>query len=74
MAVGVIAIITKIHRWDESAMFFDGGSLGTWATYHPHTLNPFKLIWGTHTLSLRSAHGSEYKTNYLFWGTEHQIR
>lgn len=27
IAVGVIAIITKIHRWDESAMFFDGGSL-----------------------------------------------
>jgi len=27
IAVGVIAIIAKIHRWDESAMFFDGGSL-----------------------------------------------
>jgi hypothetical protein len=24
----VIAIITKLHRRDESAMFFDGGSLG----------------------------------------------
>jgi len=27
IGVGVVAIITKIHRWDESAMFFDGGSL-----------------------------------------------
>ena len=28
IGVGLVAIITKIHRWDESAMFFDGGSLG----------------------------------------------
>lgn len=28
MGIGVVAIIAKIHRWDESAMFFDGGSLG----------------------------------------------
>jgi len=27
IGVGLVAIITKIHRWDESAMFFDGGSL-----------------------------------------------
>ncbi|KAH9967335.1 Shr3 amino acid permease chaperone [Russula dissimulans] len=27
IGVGIVAIITKIHRWDESAMFFDGGSL-----------------------------------------------
>ncbi|KAI0296013.1 hypothetical protein BC826DRAFT_1006727 [Russula brevipes] len=27
IGVGVVAMITKIHRWDESAMFFDGGSL-----------------------------------------------
>jgi hypothetical protein len=28
MGIGVVAIIAKIHRWDESAMFFDGASLG----------------------------------------------
>lgn len=28
IGIGVVAIIAKIHRWDESAMFFDGGSLG----------------------------------------------
>ena len=28
IGVGLVAIISKIHRWDESAMFFDGGSLG----------------------------------------------
>src|SRR5260221_12270175 len=28
VGVGLVVIITKIHRWDESAMFFDGGSLG----------------------------------------------
>ncbi|KAH9044237.1 Shr3 amino acid permease chaperone [Lactarius hengduanensis] len=27
MGIGVVAIVAKIHRWDESAMFFDGGSL-----------------------------------------------
>ncbi|KAI0272661.1 Shr3 amino acid permease chaperone [Gloeopeniophorella convolvens] len=27
MGIGVVTIIAKIHRWDESAMFFDGGSL-----------------------------------------------
>jgi len=27
IGVGLVAIVTKIHRWDESAMFFDGGSL-----------------------------------------------
>ncbi|KIM32798.1 hypothetical protein M408DRAFT_313003 [Serendipita vermifera MAFF 305830] len=27
-AIGVISLIAKLHRWDESAMFFDGSSLG----------------------------------------------
>ena len=26
---GVLGLITKLHKWDESAMFFDGSSLGT---------------------------------------------
>ncbi|KAH9975874.1 hypothetical protein BGW80DRAFT_1436395 [Lactifluus volemus] len=28
IGIGVASIIAKIHRWDESAMLFDGGSLG----------------------------------------------
>ncbi|KAN0137138.1 Shr3 amino acid permease chaperone [Lactarius tabidus] len=27
MGIGVVAIIAKLHRWNESAVFFDGGSL-----------------------------------------------
>ncbi|KAH9993685.1 Shr3 amino acid permease chaperone [Russula compacta] len=27
IGIGIVAIITKLHRWDESAIFFDGGSL-----------------------------------------------
>lgn len=29
MGVGVVGLISKVHKWDESAMFFDGSSLGT---------------------------------------------
>ncbi len=49
MAIGVVAIITKIHRWDESAMLFDGGSLGEWTrrglrhSPPPPAVSPF---WG----------------------------
>ena len=28
VGVGLIGFISKLHRWDESAMYFDGGSLG----------------------------------------------
>ena len=35
MGVGILALIGKLHKWDESAMFFDGGSLGT-----PSPANP----------------------------------
>jgi hypothetical protein len=52
--VGVITIITKIHRWDESAMFFDGGSLGKWALHPLIPVNPLKLI-RVYTQTLRSA-------------------
>ncbi|THH04010.1 hypothetical protein EW146_g10290 [Bondarzewia mesenterica] len=27
MGVGILSIVGKLHKWDESAMFFDGGSL-----------------------------------------------
>ena len=28
MGVGIIGLIGKVHKWDESAMYFDGSSLG----------------------------------------------
>ncbi|KAK7679454.1 hypothetical protein QCA50_017508 [Cerrena zonata] len=30
MGVGIIGLIGKIHKWDDSAMFFDGSSLAAW--------------------------------------------
>jgi len=29
VAIGVLALVSKLHKWDESAMFFDGTSLGS---------------------------------------------
>ena len=48
MGIGVAAIIAKIHRWDESAMFFDGGSLGEMDS--PSRPNPsaFSSFLGLH--------------------------
>ena len=28
VGVGLIGFVSKIHQWDESAIYFDGGSLG----------------------------------------------
>ena len=28
VGVGLIGFISKLHHWDESAIYFDGGSLG----------------------------------------------
>ncbi|KAG6897107.1 hypothetical protein C0992_004039 [Termitomyces sp. T32_za158] len=28
VGVGLVGLISKLHKWDESAMFFDGTSLG----------------------------------------------
>ena len=28
MGVGLVGLVGKVHKWDESAMFFDGSSLG----------------------------------------------
>jgi hypothetical protein len=36
IGVGLIGLISKLHKWDESAMFFDGSSLGE---YHPSLVN-----------------------------------
>ena len=45
IGIGIVAIITKIHRWDESAMFFDGGSLGERPHIH-FPAPPFTLAGG----------------------------
>ena len=46
MGIGVVAIIAKIHRWDDSAMFFDGGSLGESSSIsHPPPAHLLK--WNT---------------------------
>ncbi|KAJ3001098.1 hypothetical protein NUW54_g6645 [Trametes sanguinea] len=29
MGVGLLGLVGKLHKWDDSAMFFDGSSLGT---------------------------------------------
>ncbi|KAG9052949.1 hypothetical protein FS842_008983 [Serendipita sp. 407] len=28
IAIGMLAFVAKLHKWDESAMFFDGSSVG----------------------------------------------
>lgn len=28
MALGIIGLVAKLHRWTENAKYFDGGSLG----------------------------------------------
>jgi hypothetical protein len=28
VVLGVLGFVSKLHKWDESAMFFDGSSLG----------------------------------------------
>jgi len=30
MGVGIIALLAKLHKWDESAMFFDGSSIAAY--------------------------------------------
>ncbi|CAG7847897.1 SubName: Full=Uncharacterized protein {ECO:0000313/EMBL:CCA74527.1} [Serendipita indica DSM 11827] len=30
LAVGLLSFVAKLHKWDESAMFFDGSSLGVY--------------------------------------------
>jgi len=29
IGIGLIGTLSKLHKWDESAVFFDGSSLGT---------------------------------------------
>lgn len=47
MGIGLVAIIAKIHRWDESAMLFDGGSLGE-RVLHPISHPSFHSFFGVH--------------------------
>jgi len=28
IGMGIIGLVAKLHEWDESAIFFDGSSLG----------------------------------------------
>ena len=30
VAVGILSLLAKLHKWDESAMLFDGSSLGVY--------------------------------------------
>lgn len=34
IGVGILALLAKIHAWDDSAMFFDGSSLGACHCMH----------------------------------------
>jgi hypothetical protein len=53
MGIGVVAIIAKIHRWDESAMFFDGGSLGELDS--PSRPNPWLFLFlGLHAFGAKA--------------------
>ena len=36
MGMGIIGLVGKVHKWDESAMFFDGSSLGAFLPPRPH--------------------------------------
>jgi len=45
VGVGLIGFVSKLHRWDESAVFFDGSSLGTCPTGTSHFSVPIlKLL------------------------------
>ena len=33
MGVGLISLFAKLHKWDDSAMFFDGSSLCAYPTF-----------------------------------------
>lgn len=54
MGIGVVAIVAKIHRWDESAMFFDGGSLGEWILHPIPPLFSLSFFWGVHALGVQA--------------------
>ncbi|PBK72252.1 related to SHR3-endoplasmic reticulum packaging chaperone [Armillaria ostoyae] len=30
MGIGLVGLVSKLHKWDDSAMFFDGSSLGAY--------------------------------------------
>jgi hypothetical protein len=29
MGIGTLSLLGKLHKWDESALWFDGSALGT---------------------------------------------
>jgi hypothetical protein len=38
MAIGLFGLLTKLHKWDDGAMYFDGGSLGVPFCYSQNCL------------------------------------
>ncbi len=42
IGIGILGMVSKLHKWDESAMFFDGSSLGTFPPITP--VLPFGLL------------------------------
>lgn len=30
--IGLVGLISKLHKWDESAMFFDGSCIGAYGS------------------------------------------
>jgi len=48
MGVGLVGLLSKLHKWDESAMFFDGSSLAVYvfsvAVYMTVTLPALRAI------------------------------
>lgn len=46
IGIGLIGTLSKLHKWDESAMFFDGSSLGMipWLWVGRAVLTPFIFV------------------------------
>jgi len=52
VGVGLIGFLSKLHKWNESAMFFDGSSLGAFfqfkflRTHFQYPLAPAAYVFG----------------------------
>ena len=46
MGFGILGLVAKLQKWDESALFFDGSSLGRCQilTRPTHTAESFMLL------------------------------
>jgi hypothetical protein len=43
MGITLVSLIAKLHKWDESAMYFDGGCLGACSLCH----ESHAYLWGS---------------------------